>query len=393
MSKREKIGIAVIGIMMSILIGFIISGIIVGKRENVAVKLLNSFIDYKSMTEEKKSAYKDDFMKKCLLARTVYQFGGWASRDTKLGKLNVGRWYCMSAEDYNDMLEKMWDYNKKISIPIDAWENYIPIAGLIFESGICEYIDHATGEIIRLAGYTEDGFRAALYYYMYECDMQPGNEWYLPELFQGRMSREQIDSYFRTWPRVLKFHYAYLDHLLGQYDYKWDWVETSFHFGLEKPDYWWYDKNLKQVPNRRLDGQWNSIWLPDYYTTVFEIAQGIASGNLRRISKWERRVEEFGKWSGMNNDYLWTLKLKFRSEEKYNELVSKVDKWKKSLNEFGELNDSILKQMAKMNDMVLISRQNKGIVSDADKQNMRLLKHQIESNWRKIKANSMLNIE
>lgn len=393
MNQREKLGIAVIGLLIAILIGFILSGIINGNRENIAVKLLNSFIDYKSMTEEKKAAYKDDFMKKCLLARTVYQYGGYHQEETKLGKLSTGRYYAMSAEDYNDMCEMSWEYNRKISIPMDAWQNYIMLAKWIFESGICTYIQHATGEIIRMCGYTEDGFRAAFYYYEFESDMQPGNQWYIPELFQGHLNSNQIDSIFRDYKKCLKFDYAYIDHLLGQYDYKWDWVLTAFHFGLEKPDYWWYDKNLKQVPNRRIDGQWSKLWLRDYYTTVYEIAEGIASGNLTRIDKYDKYISEFGKWSGMNNDYLWTLKLKFRSEEKYGEMVAKVDKWKKVLNEYGELNDSILKQMAKMNDMILISRESHGIISDADKKQMKMLKQQIESNWNRIKNLSMLRTE
>lgn len=356
-------------------------------RNDVANKLLEQTMQVREYSIDKEQYYKQDFETKCLLARMVYQYSWYKSIDTQLGKLQIPKYYAMNLQEYSDLIDLSWEYNRKLSIPIDSWENYIMLAKWIYESAICTWIEHKTGEIIRMTGYTADGFGLALYYYLYEMSIQPGHAFYIQELFNNKnMNVRDIEILFRDYRRVVKFDYAFISYLLSKYDYKWEWALTAFHFGVNKPDYWWYDKELKVVPNKRLNGEWASIWLREYYQTVYEIAHSIATGRLERISKYEQKVATTGKWRKQQENYVNTLRLKFKGEERYNELKAKCDQLVNDLDKYKQLNNMLIEKMGKLNELNLKQDYNKQVISTNMRKDILKLKKEIEENYKKMRG-------
>lgn len=346
-NKLEKIFLfSSIIVVLILLFVFVIKS-----KDDIGKKILSDLVEIQKYNMKKPDDYKADFIQKCLLARQVYQYNWWKTRKTKIGSVYVDKKYAMSLEEYNKIIEMSWDLNRLLSVPLDSWENYIMLAKWILESSICPYIEHKTGEIIKMTGYTKDGAMIALFHYKYEMNIKKGHKLYIPQLFDD-LSIDDLTKVFEDIDNVIKFDYSYILFLMTQYDYRWDWVLTSFHFGEGKTLYW-KDLGLKSIPNYRLDGKWAGYYLREYYQSIYEIAQGISIGNLTRISRWEEIISMFKKHYEWQKEYVATIRLKVNCEEKTYEME---EKYKKMFFEFGnykKINEELLNQMAKLNDLNL----------------------------------------
>lgn len=372
------IGIIGGGIAVIMLILFI--GISLGKgneAEKLKIRLITESLEIQKLNATTADDLKRDYLNKCLLARQVYQWSCYRIAPSKVGDLNLNKYYAMTLREYNDMVEQTWDYNRMLSIPMDSWENYILIAKNILESALNERAQHKTGELIAMAGYTRSGFEHALIAYKYRLNINPGHRWYIRDLDTTRtMTDDDIRRIFSTYENVLKFDYAYFLSLAMEYDYRWDWMLTGFHFGTDKTDFW-ESKGLKEVPNVRLDGRWSSdYYLREYYQAIFEIAQGISQGNLQRISRMEEYVNKLVKYDTAVSKYVMTLKLKTRSEDKFRDLEESYMATRTEFSNYRRINEDLLRQMANLNDLTLDIKSDKSAVS--------ALKQKIKAQYRKL---------
>jgi hypothetical protein len=362
---------------LSILVILIVYAV---KENQFKNKLLADFMYIQKIDKTKEEDCKRDYIDKCLLARQVYQWSWYSKTKTKIGDLQLEKWYAMDLFQYNELIEQSWKYNRILNIPLDSWENYIMLAKWIVESGINEWAQHKTGEIIKFAGYTEEGMIGSLFYYRYESHIGKGHPFYIPELFRDNIDREDLINVFKNIDNVVKYDYAFIHYLLERYDYQWNWVLTAFHFGMDKTEYW-NEIGLKDIPNYRMDGHWSEEYLRKYYQAIYEIAQGIARGYLGRISKYEEIVGAIKKLNDRERKYIDTLRLKVRSQQAFDHLEKKYMMLQEDFTNYKKLNTSLLKSMAELNDINL-DKENPTLRS-----RMRELKNNIKKMWLSIRRN------
>lgn len=347
------------------------------KSANDRAQIIRDLIKVQEISKTKDEDYKADFMNKTFIARQVYQYSVYRIKNTKVGDLNLNKYYAMNNKEYDHMCQMSWEFNRRLSTPLDSWENYIPLAKWIMESAIYLYAKHKTGEIIYMTGYTRSGYLMALHYYTYGLNIVPGHPWYSRDIDASRtMADEDITRIFYDLDNVVKFDYAYLSHLLQTYNYRWDWALTGFHYGEDITEYW-HDKDLREIPNYRLDGRWSEEYMRDYYLAIFEIAQGIAMGKLERISKFEDYVKKFANTRNGTSDYINTLRLKARSEDKFRNLEESYMKMRSDYSNYKVVNEAILKQMADLNELTLEKKEN-------DKEKIRQLKNTITQKFKEL---------
>lgn len=349
-----KVSIMLAIVIFSIGMTALISNIV--KDSQFKNKIFSDIVEVNKINETKEEELRKDFVNKCLLARQVYQFSWYKKTPTKIGDLQLEKYYAMSLDEYDRMIDKMWEYNKQIGIPRGSWEQYIPLSKYIMESAICNWIEHKTGEIIKLCGYTEEGMRDALFRYLYESHIDKGHPLYIPELFKSGNSLDDLKNIFNNHitgvDNTVKFDYAYTKYLLGLYNYDWSWSLTGFHFGIDLTEYW-KRIGLTSVPSRRIDGRWKDESLREYYQSIFEIAQGISMGNLARISRFEEIVGYYQKMEKRRQNYIDSLRLKVRSEHALKRLEEKYNDTVDAFTNFKKLNKDILMRMAEYNDFKL----------------------------------------
>lgn len=318
------------------------------REGKIGRQILADLIEIKKLESIGEADYRAKFVEKCLLARQVYQWSWWRTRVSPYhGKLNVEKVYAMSLKDYNELIEFCWDANRYLGLPLDSPDNYMVLSKWILESSINNSMEHKTGEIIKMAGYIENGVRTALYRYRYDLHVSKGHPFYIKELYEENPDFELL---FTDYMKVAKFDYAYMLFLLKQYDFKWDFVLTSFHFGEDKVGYW-LNRGLKEVPNYRLDGKWKGYWLREYYQTVFEIAQGIHLGKLDRVSRFERVVGTFKKYKEVRDSYVATICLQARRLEKYEETEAKYVALLDAVEKYKKINSELTTQIDQLNDL------------------------------------------
>jgi hypothetical protein len=341
-------------------------------------QIIHELLKVEEISKTKEEDYKKDFMNKTFMARQVYQFSWYKVKGTKVGDLNLNKYYAMNNQEYDHLCQNSWQYNRLLSVPLDSWMNYIPLAKWIMESAIYLYAEHKTGEIIRMTGYTMDGYVIALFHYKYSLNIVPGHPLYVQALENNRsMNKDDISRIFTDIDNVTRFDYAYLWHLCQAYDYRWDWVLTAFHYGEAKTEYWQGQK-LTSIPNYRLDGKWCEEDMRDYYLAIYEIAQGIAMGKLDRISKFEAYVKEFASTRTAEIDYINTLRLKARSEDKMRSLEESYMKMKNDFSNYKVVNSMLLKQMGDLNEMTIDKK-------DADRAKIRGLKNTIIQTFKELR--------
>ena len=346
------------------LIGIILGGVIAlsavlsnSIAENkVKNRLLFDIIQIEKLKQKTEDEYKKEFVNKCLLARQVYQFSWYSKTPTKIGDLQLEKYYAMTLREYNALVERAWEYNRLLGIPLDSWENYIMLGKWIMESAICPFVEHKTGEILKFAGYTEIGLRDAMFIYLYQSHIERGHPLYIEELFKPNNSLEDLKHIFNNpitgvW-NTEKFDYAFILYLLSQYNYDWAFTLTGFHYGYDTTDYW-KSIGLKEVPVKRLDGGWGEEFLRDYYQAILEIAQGIKLGRLERISQFEQVIGYYQRMDKKRQNFIDTLRLKVRSEQQFKNLTDKYYDLKEDFTNYKKLNDSLLKSMADLNDLTL----------------------------------------
>ena len=322
------------------------------RDDGFKTKLLNDMLAVQKMDKTQMELLHQKFVNNCLLARQVYQFSWYHLVDTKVGKLYLQKCYAMSLQEYNDLIEQSWAYNRLIGLPAGGWEDYVMLSKWIMESAINNYAEHKTGEIIRMAGYTYDGFIGALYVYLYKMGIGPGHPLYIPELFRSGMSETDIKKTFENVANIVKFDYGYIWGLLRSYNYDWPWALTGFHFGEDKTIYW-KDSGLKMVPNYRIDGKWNGYFMREYYQAILEIAQGISLGRCDRISRFEEIAGNFRRMDEIQSKYVRTYALKLKSTEKCDEMEGKLRKVNDDFRTFKEVNAEIICDMGRLNDLTL----------------------------------------
>ncbi len=376
-SHREQL-LIILALTAAFILTSTVTSIITSSNERS--NIIRELVEIQKIQSTTLEDYRRDFIQKGLLARQVYQWSWYKSVNTKVGNLNLNKYYAMSLVEFNQLLEWSWEFNRQLSIPPDSWENYIMLAKWILESSIYLQAEHKTGEIIHMAGYTRPGFEHALIQYKYKMNINPGHKFYIRDLDIARtISDQEIRQIFSTTDNVLKFDYTFIHYLLMKYDYKWDWVLTAFHFGEDKTEYW-NGLGLKDIPNFRLDGQWETHYLREYYQTVFEIAKGIADGTFSRISRYEETVNRLAHRDARRDRFISVLKLKARSEDKFRDLEEKYNLLRNDFKEYKEVNEQILQQMAELNDMSLADQNNSDI-----KEQIRQLKKRIRQTFKHLK--------
>lgn len=386
-SVTKKNGlILLIGYILIILVTVGISSLIANHRnkKDIRDQLLSDLIKVQQIQLENEEKYKQDFINKSFLARQVYQFQWYKRTETKVGKLNLEKVFAMDLKEYNDLMELSWELNQELNIPWNSWENYIIEAKWILESAICNQIKHKTGEIIRMAGYTEGGFRDAWFHYKHDLNITSSRDpFYIEELFQKYLTTEQIMKIMEDPLKVARFDYAYYSYIHNQYDEQWDWSLTSFHFGDGKTLYW-KGAGLKMIPNYRLDGKWKNHYMREYYQTVLEIAQGIALGKMTRPSRYNRVVKKFARAYNARNKYIQALRIKLKSEEKAQKILKDFEQLNKDFEEYKTQQEELMRNLAKLSDLTLDYRR---APKERIKQEMDKLKGKIKRGWNKLFIN------
>jgi len=346
-------------------VSFFLSGIQRGES-HIKDKIFNDIMEINKLSATKEDDYKRTFINNCLLARQVYQWSWYRSEKTTVGYINAEKRYAMSLKEYNDLVELSWKLNRQLNIPFDSWENYIPISKWILESSINPYAEHNTGEVIRMTGYTVEGMVIALYHYKHTLCIQRGHPFYIPELYENPLSEQRMKEVFRNVENVVKFDYAYIQYLLSEYDYRWDWVLTGFHFG-EAKTLFWKSSGLKMIPNYRLDGQWGKYFLREYYQNVFELAQGISLGRMDRISRFEEIVGIFKRSGNAITEYINVVRLRLKAEEKALDMDEKCKQVQSQYSQYRAINEDLLSHISILNEAVFACR-----ADDAIKENNKL---------------------
>jgi hypothetical protein len=329
-------------------------------------------MEIQKLNSMKEEDFKRAFINNCLLARQVYQWSWYRSEKTTVGFINAEKRYAMTLKEYNDLIELSWKLNRQLNIPLDSWENYIMLSKWILESSINPYAEHHTGEIIKMTGYTMDGVIIALYHYKHTLCIQKGHPFFIPELYENPLSEQRIKEIFSDVGNVVKFDYSYLQYLLSEYDYRWDWVLTGFHFGEQKTDFW-KASGLKMIPNYRLDGKWSNYFIREYYQTIFELAQGISLGNMDRISRFEEITGAFKKADTTITEYVNVVRLRLKAEEKAMDMQEKCRKIQSEYSNYKAINQDLLSHISILNEAVLTCRQEK-----KEKQRQKLYKFRQE---------------
>ena len=330
-------------------------GIIEMIRANDYKAMLDSIAGVKHLQKKTRDDYKAEYIDRCLRARQVYQYSWWKGVQTKVGKVYVKKRYAMTLQEYNDLIEKSWRYNRVIGLPLDGPVNYYMLAKWILESAINPHAKHKTGEVLCLTGYTECGMAIALHHYKNTLKIEKGHALYIPGIYDRHPAYERI---FSSIENVIKLDYAYIYYLLQEYDYKWDFVLTGFHLGEGKIIYW-IRKDLKSIPNYRLDGKWKGYWLRAYYQTVYEIAEGIYQGRLSRISRWQQTVGKFKKVNKIRHEYVQHVRIRMKRSENFEELEKEHKAFREKLKKYKKLNEELIIKQGKLNDIELDYRREK----------------------------------
>lgn len=367
---REKVMMVLVALV--VLIELVARIIAAGQDDRLGKQILADIVETRKLQAKGEADYKAEFLNKCLLARQVYQFSWYRVETTRVGPANLRKQYAMSLQEYNDLIELSWRLNRFLALPLDGPENYMMIAKWIMESAICNQVKHRTGEIIRMTGYTRDGLAIALYHYKYTLRIGPGHPLYIKELYD---STPDIERIFSKIENVVKFDYAYIAYLLRQYEYRWDFVLTAFHFGEGKTEYW-VGSGLKEVPNYRLDGKWKGYWLRQYYQSVFEIAQGISMGQLQRISRWSAVVDVVKTYNEVNQAYLGTLVVQAQKAERFAELEKEYKALQVRFENYKKTHEELCQKIAELNDVTL----------DYRRARAELLKRELRLKLAKLKA-------
>lgn len=142
--KKTIIILAVAAVFLSGQVGTLI----VFQQNKIYQKFFSDSMQIKELDKNKEADYKADFMAKSMLARQVYQFSWYKKINSRLGKINGPKYYAMNLQEYDKFCQKIWEYNRRLSIPLDSAENYYPLGKYITESSINEKAEHKTGEII-----------------------------------------------------------------------------------------------------------------------------------------------------------------------------------------------------------------------------------------------------
>lgn len=371
---REKI-LLVLSIVL--LLVSIISVVFVSRGVGIRDKVLMDLIDIQKIDKREVESMKRDYLNKCLLARQVYQFSWWVSKETKIGKLYLEKQYAMNLYQYNQLINLSWDLNREIGVPIDSWQNYVMLAKWIMESGIWENAKHDTGEIVAFAGYTTEGLASALYVYKFYCHINEGSPLYVKAIFKAETKDDLLNAFANLY-NVVRFDYGFIKYLLSTYNYQWDWVLTGFHFGFDKTDYWWR-MGLKSIPEFRLDGKWSEEYMREYYQAIYEIAQGIALGQFERVSRYKRVLTSAKHFENANTKFIETLRLKVRSEQSFKELNRKYTELVTDFTNYRKLNEQLYGRIAELNDIVVDSD------SKTMKQQIEGLKSEIRKMWKRIR--------
>ena len=351
--KPKELKTIIIGIFLTLFIMLTIYFIKNSIYENSARALMRDVIKIDYMSEQSEKDYRRDFTRKAFLARQVYSWTWWKTRKTKVGRLKLDQKFSMSLREYKKLLNDIWKYNKVLSIPVDSWQIFVPLADWMLESSLNMNVKHKTGEILGFVGYTHDGFRAAFYHYTRTLNIERGHPLYIKELFNSRLKeKDAIKLLNKSIPKMVKFDYAYKWHLLQEYDYKWDWALTAFHFG-EGRTWFWRNAGLKDIPDERLDGKWEDFYMREYMETVYEIAQGISVGKPGRISKWKYKVKRLRRQRELRRKYIANLRIAIKSEEEFKRMEKRITTLVVDHKKYKKKANYMIKKQARLNDLML----------------------------------------
>ena len=296
--------------------------------------------------------YKAAYMNNCLIARGVYQYQWYRPVKTIFGYLKLDKRFAMSLQEYNDLVDLSWELNRYICLPLDSPDNYNMISKWILESSLNADADHKTGEVIKFTGYTEVGLAHALFVYKHVSKIQQGSPFYIKGIYDSNADLQDI---FSDLHNVLKFDYAYMFYLLQKYDYNWNMAWTAFHLSYAKTDFW-YSLGLRDIPINRLDGKWADFFLKEYYLTIKEIAISIATGRMDRPSRAVKYIAKARKVNRAKYNYIETLRLKIKQENKANELEAEFRQVYTAFTNYMALNEIVLNKMGKLNDMTILEK-------------------------------------
>lgn len=349
--KKRKIDKIVFINSISLLILFLIIFLLIERRKT------NEFarnIIKKDMIEAR-GDFKKEYSTKCILARQVYQYQGFHRKKYKAGTLNIEKWYAMDVDKYSELTGMIFKFNAHLGLGRD--EYFHILSQLIFESGISMDIEHKTGEIINLTGYTKSGFIHALHVYKYILRIEKSSPFYIKELYDRHPNFEII---FSDWRNVIKFHYAYWQWLLYTFDRRWDFALTAFNQG-EGRVLGWKNIGLKNIPNGILSKKFN-LRYSTYYSTILEISYATLSGYTSRISKYNKTVKKFRKYNKYRAAYIKTLQISFKKKEKTQEIIAKCEQLQKEVEEYKKINNELTQKINKLNDVnfdIMINKKTK----------------------------------
>jgi len=89
------------------LMSIIISVLYHASKENrkISDDLIADIIQIQKIKIKTEADWQRDFLHKAILARQVYQYSWYKSMMTKVGYVNIKKYYAMSLKDYNELVE------------------------------------------------------------------------------------------------------------------------------------------------------------------------------------------------------------------------------------------------------------------------------------------------
>ena len=327
----------------------IVTGLLMAACLSVAflagrVKILQDVVYALTDKREREKVTDQDhykvFSDNMTVGRTVYQWAWYQPFATRVGPLYLRKHYAMTPAEYDELMELCWKLNRYLCLPKDDWKNYIPPADFIVESALKPDVEHKTGEVIALTGFMPTTMWEAYKIYKYVVKPIRGSDMYIYGLDKADPNFEEI---FKDPKNAVKLYYVYFRWLLERYEYNWAFALTAYHFGPGKTEYWW-SLGYRNIPRYgyRGQGKWEKHFMKNYYLTVFEIAQSLATGELVRASRLKKTVAVYRKVNQSRANFVDYMRIKVQQKDESDELKREIERINEKHTRFEQTTEKVL---------------------------------------------------